>query len=67
MTAKKRSNAKTNFDIYQLDHAITEEFKQFNGQPEALHNKLEVVKKYNPFLFLFQVNPTQGEQHEYTK
>lgn len=64
MTAKKRSNARTNFDIYQLDHAITDEFKQYEGQPDAVHSKLEVVKKYNPFLFLFEIKPTQGEQYE---
>ena len=64
MTAKKRSNARTNFDIYQLDHSITEEFKKYEGQPNASRNKRAVVKKYNPFLFLFKPNPTQGEQHE---
>ncbi len=64
MTAKKRSNAKTNFDYYQLDHAITEEFKRFEGQPDSVHSKQEVVKKYNPFLFLFEINPTQRGQHE---
>lgn len=64
MTAKKRSNARTNFDIYQLDYSITEEFKQYEGQPDAVQSKLEVVKKYNPFLFLFEINQTQGEQHE---
>ena len=61
---KKRSNARTNFDIYQLDYAITEEFKQFEGQPDAVQNKIEVVKKYNPFLFLFEIDPNQGEEHE---
>jgi hypothetical protein len=64
MTAKKRSNAKTNFDIYQLEYAITEEFKQFEGQPDAVQSKQEVVKKYNPFLFLFKSDTNQGEEHE---
>jgi len=61
---KKRSNARTNFDIYQLEYAITEEFKQFEGQPDAVRNKQEVVKKYNPFLFLFRPDTNQGEEHE---
>lgn len=64
MTAKKRSNARTNFDIYQLEYAITEEFKQFEGQPDAVQSKQEVVKKYNPFLFLFKPDTNRGEQHE---
>jgi hypothetical protein len=64
MTAKKRSNARTNFDIYQLEYAITEEFKQFEGQPDAVQSKIEVVKKYNPFLFLFKPDTTQGETNE---
>jgi hypothetical protein len=60
---KKRID-KIPYDFYKLDHAITEEFKKYEGQPNATRNKRAVIKKYNPFLFIFKINPTQGVQHE---